>query len=448
MSPVSAKQILFGAYQAALNVADPQIALPNALEKVFPDGLQGKCLVIGAGKASASMADAFEKHALSHWPQLDVRGVVVTRYQHDLSDPLPNRKISVLQAAHPVPDQACVEASKEILKRIEELTKADHLIVLISGGGSSLLTLPVDGIELQEMQILTQALLKSGAPIEQMNVVRKHLSQIQGGNLARLAVSKGVEVHTFIISDVIGDQPADIASGPCAVDPSTYQDAMNILQKYQLDESQISPKILQHLRNGVLGKVPETLKEIDPEFTQIHNYVYATALQSLEMAAKYCDNFGIQPIVLGDRVSGESKEQALVQLDQIKEVLKNNPNQSFALISGGETTVTIPPNLSGRGGRCAEFLLALLDASKGIKHLYALAADTDGIDGSENNAGAYFDQDVLENAEKLGLDSQSYLKIHDSYGFFAQAEGLVMTGPTLTNVNDFRIVLINPKLNK
>jgi hydroxypyruvate reductase len=443
MSQVNAKQILFGAYQAALNVADPQIALPKALEKVFPDGLKGKCLVIGAGKASASMADAFEKHALSHWPKLDVSGVVVTRYHHDMPDPIPSRKISVLQAAHPVPDQACVEASKEILKRIEKLNKGDHLIVLISGGGSSLLTLPVAGIELSEMQILTQALLKSGAPIEQMNVVRKHLSQIQGGNLARLAVSKGVRVQAFIISDVIGDHPADIASGPCAVDPSTYQDAINVLHKYQLDETQISPKILQHLRNGVLGKVPETLKETDPELNQIDNYVYATAMQSLAMAAKYCDKFGIQTIILGDRVSGESKEQAIVQLNQIKELLKNNPNQSFALISGGETTVTIPPNLSGRGGRCAEFLLALLDAGKGMKHLFALAADTDGIDGSENNAGAYFDQDVLEKVDKLNLDSQYYLKIHDSYGFFSQAEGLVMTGPTLSNVNDFRILLIN-----
>ena len=445
MSQVSAKQILFGAYQAALNVADPQIALPKALEKAFPDGLQGTCLVIGAGKASASMADAFEKYALSHWPLLDVSGVVVTRYQHDLSDPLPNRQISVLQAAHPVPDQACVVASKEILKRIEKLNTSNHLIVLISGGGSSLLTLPVDGIELQEMQTLTQAMLKSGAPIEQMNVVRKHLSQIQGGNLARLAVSKGVKVYAFIISDVIGDEPADIASGPCAVDPSTYQDAIHILQTYQLDESKISPKILEHLRAGALGNVPETLKETDLEVTQIENNVYATAMQSLAMAAKYCDSFGIQTIVLGDRISGESKEQAFIQLNQIKELQNRNPNQAIALISGGETTVTIPPNVNGRGGRCAEFLLALLDASKGIDNLSALAADTDGIDGSENNAGAYFDQDVIKKAKELGLDSQYYLKIHDSYGFFAQAEGLVMTGPTLTNVNDFRILLINPK---
>ncbi len=448
MSQISAKQLLFGAYQAALNVADPQIALPKALEKVFPDGLKGKCLVIGAGKASASMADAFEKHALSHWPQLDVSGVVVTRYQHDLSNPLPFRKISVLQAAHPVPDQACVEASEEILKCVEKLNTGDHLIVLISGGGSSLLTLPVAGIELSEMQTLTQALLKSGAPIEQMNVVRKHLSQIQGGNLARLAVSKGVKVQAFIISDVIGDHPADIASGPCAADPSTYQDAINILQQYQLDESQISPKILEHLRNGVLGKVPETLKETDLELTQIDNYVYATAMQSLAMAANYCHELGIQTIVLGDRVSGESKEQALVQLNQMKELLKNNPNQAIALISGGETTVTIPSHMTGRGGRCAEFLLALLDASKGIPHFSALAADTDGIDGSENNAGAYFDQDILKKVEELGLDSQYYLKIHDSFGFFAQVDGLVMTGPTLTNVNDFRILLINFKSNK
>ncbi len=445
MKLASAKQVLFGAYQAALNVADPQIALPQALKKSFPNGLSGNCLVIGAGKAAASMADAFEKHAQSHWPDLQFRGVVVTRYEHDVATPLPNRKIIVRQAAHPVPDQACITASTEMLKCVQELKPEDHFIVLISGGGSSLLTLPVDGIELTDMQVLTQALLRSGAPIEQMNVVRKHLSQIQGGNLARLAVSRGVKVHAFIISDVIGDQPADIASGPCAVDPSTYLDAIHILQKYQLDESQISPKILKHLSDGVEGKIPETLKKNDPEVLHIHNEVYATAMQSLHSAAKFCEAQGIQAIVLGDQISGESKEQAVVQLQQIQEFLKSKPDQAVALISGGETTVTIPSHIKGRGGRCAEFLLALLDASKDRKCFAALAADTDGIDGSENNAGAYFDDEVLGRTKELGLDSQYYLTIHDSYGFFAQVGGLVMTGPTLTNVNDFRILLMNFK---
>lgn len=442
---ISAKQVLFGAYQAALNVADPQISLPQALNNSFLNGLSGRCLVIGAGKASASMADAFEKYAQVHWPNLEYGGVVVTRYGHDVVTPLPNRKVMVRQAAHPVPDQACIAASSEILKCVQNLQPGDHLVVLISGGGSSLLTLPVEGIELEDMQRLTQALLRSGAPIEQMNVVRKHLSQIQGGNLARLAVSKGVKVNTFIISDVIGDQPADIASGPCAVDPSTYLDALHILQEYQLDESQISPKILQHLRVGAAGNIKETLKEDDPEVLDIHNEVYATAMQSLHSAAKFCEQLGINAIVLGDQVSGESKEQALVQLQQMKELLKSNPDQAFALISGGETTVTIPPHIKGRGGRCAEFLLALLDASKDQKGFAALAADTDGIDGSENNAGAYFDTFVVETANALGLDTKHYLKIHDSYGFFAQAGGLVMTGPTLTNVNDFRILLMNFK---
>ncbi len=445
MQATSAKQVLFGAYQAALDVADPQIALPKALNDMFPNGLSGNCIVVGAGKASASMADAFEKHVKSHWPDLKYSGVVVTRYEHDVAPPLPNRKIIVRQAAHPVPDQACIHASKEILNCVEALEKDDHLIVLISGGGSSLLTLPVDGLELEDMQRLTQALLRSGAPIEQMNVVRKHLSKIQGGNLARLAVSKGVKVNTLIISDVIGDQPADIASGPCAVDPSTYLDAINILQKYQLDESQISPNILKHLADGLSGEVKETLKDHDVEASNITNEVYATAKQSLLSAAKFCEQNGIHAIVLGDEISGESKEQALIQLEQIQEVLKTKPSQPIALISGGETTVTIPSDIKGRGGRCAEFLLALLDASKGLNNISALAADTDGIDGSENNAGAYFDTEVLIRAEELGLDSQNYLKMHDSFGYFAQAGGLVMTGPTLTNVNDFRILLINFK---
>jgi hydroxypyruvate reductase len=249
----------------------------------------------------------------------------------------------------------------------------------------------------------------------------------------------------LIISDVIGDQPADIASGPCAVDPSTYLDAINILQKYQLDESQISPNILKHLADGLSGVVKETLKAHDVEASNITNEVYATAKQSLLSAAKFCEQNGIHAIVLGDEISGESKEQALIQLEQIQEVLKTKPSQPIALISGGETTVTIPSDIKGRGGRCAEFLLALLDASKGLKDFSALAADTDGIDGSENNAGAYFDTEVLIRAEELGLDSQNHLKMHDAFGYFAQAGGLVMTGPTLTNVNDFRILLINFK---
>jgi hydroxypyruvate reductase len=440
---MNAKEILFGAYQAALNVADPQVALPDALLAAFPQGLVGNCLVIGAGKASASMADTFEKFANQYWPSLNYRGMVVTRYDHDVAKPLVNRKITVRQAAHPVPDQACLDASQQMLTLVDTLKPGEHLIVLLSGGGSSLLTLPVPGIDLLAIKNLTSMLLKSGTPIDQMNIIRKHISQIQGGNLARKAVAKGVKVHTFIISDVVGDQPADIASGPCAIDPSTYQEALEILERFQLGSDQIDTAIFEHLQAGAQGLVPETLKASDPEVSSIQNYVYATASQSLAMAAEFCKHNNIEPIILGDKITGEASLQAMEQVSFIKNILKKKNQQPIAILSGGETTVTIPHSMKGRGGRCAEFLLALYDATQDLDCLCGLAADTDGIDGTENNAGAYFDATIIAKIHELKLNSQSFLKSHDSYGFFQKVDGLVVTGPTLTNVNDFRILLLN-----
>lgn len=445
---LSDKEILLGAYQAALSVADPQKSLPAVLHRTFPIPLTGRLVVVGAGKASASMADALERYAIKHWPNLNIQGVVVTRYHHDVANPLATRKIKVLQAAHPVPDQACIGASLEILQWIESLSPQDHLLVLISGGGSSLLTLPVAGISLEDIQVLTDALLRSGAPIEQMNIVRKHLSQIQGGNLARKAIAKGVKVHSLIISDVIGDQPSDIASGPCAVDDSTYQDALEILRQYQLYEPNIPSTIIEHLKAGVLGNIPETLKSSDEEVASIYQEVFASSLQSLHAAKLYCEQLGIKTVVLGDDIQGESKEQAKIQYHQIVEMAKEHPGQSIAMISGGETTVTIPQGLRGRGGRCSEFLLALLEESKEVTSLSALAADTDGIDGSEDNAGAYFDTVIRRTAKVLNIDGKGYLEKHDAYGFFQKLDALVITGPTLTNVNDFRILLWNLKQSK
>ena len=406
----TSRALLHGAFQAALQAADPSYAIPKVLKQLFPQGIRGRCIVIGAGKASASMADALEKYALTHWPQAILSGLVITRYGHDVQRPLPDRKILVCEAAHPVPDEAGLQATKNLLHIVQALQKDDQLLVLISGGGSSLLTLPVAEISMSDLKSLTQELLRSGAPIEAMNIVRKHISAIQGGNLGRLAVRAGAKVDALIISDVTGDQPGDIASGPCAVDDSTFQDALNILDRYQIGPGVVPASILDYLKKGTMGQAPETLKR------------------------------------------DEAAQVARDQLEIVRGYVEQNKNKDFAdrpgnfrrqvFISGGETTVTIPQGVVGRGGRCSEFLLALYAHSKDLAGLSALAADTDGIDGSEENAGAYFDQEIIHHANTLQLDEKTYLDAHDAYGFFLEVGGLVHTGPTLTNINDFRILML------
>lgn len=253
--------ILKNAFSAALAVADPRKIVSHYLNQIFPSGTQpkGRCLVVGAGKASASMASAMEDFAKEHWPEVAIAGLVLTRYGHHS----PTNHIRIIEAGHPVPDQAGMDGAKEIYRLVSELNQGDVLIALISGGGSSLLTLPQAGISIEDMRRTTEALLRSGAPIEEMNVVRKHLSAIQGGNLARLAISRGARVEALLISDVTGDAPSDIASGPCAPDKSSYQDALNILAKYRLGSDVIPVAVLNHLARGNAGEIPETLKEND-----------------------------------------------------------------------------------------------------------------------------------------------------------------------------------------
>jgi len=316
------------------------------------------------------------------------------------------------------------------------------LIALVSGGGSSLLTLPQEGISIDDMRKTTEALLRSGAPIEEMNIVRKHLSAILGGNLARVAIAHGARVEALLISDVTGDSPADIASGPCAADYSTYQDALAIFEKYRLGVDEIPASVLNHLAQGLAGKKPETLKDADLVNAQVANHVIATAYKSLEAAADYVRSQGYEPIVLGDTITGEAQEVGRAQADLAREYLAKG-GKPLAIISGGECTVTIPAGIKGRGGRCSEYLLSLFSASKDLPHLAALAADTDGIDGSEKNAGAWFTGDVRKSSLAKGITPEPFLLAHDCYGFFAELGALVETGPTLTNVNDFRIILLN-----
>jgi hydroxypyruvate reductase len=432
--------ILKNAFAAALVVADPKNIVPECLAKIFPQGSEpkGRCLVVGAGKASASMATALESHAKIHWPNAILGGVVLTRYGHHS----PTSHIQIIEAGHPVPDQAGMDGAKEIYRLVSELNPGDILIALISGGGSSLLTLPQAGISIEDMRKTTEALLRSGAPIEEMNVVRKHLSAIQGGNLARLAIARGARVEALLISDVTGDAPADIASGPCAPDYSTYQDALNVLTKYYLGPDSIPGSVLSHLQRGVAGEVPETLKEADLKNTAVSNHVIATAYKSLEAAADYVRTQGYEPIILGDTITGEAQDVGVEQASLARQHLLAKTNAPIALISGGECTVTIPNGIKGRGGRCSEYLLSLFAASIDIPNISALAADTDGIDGSEKNAGAWFTPEIRQAANMQGLIPSQYLDRHDCYDFFAQLDALVETGPTLTNVNDFRIILL------
>jgi hydroxypyruvate reductase len=433
--------ILKNAFSAAVAVANPQLIVPQYLAKIFPIGREpkGRCVIVGAGKASASMASALETYAKEHWLQVNLEGVVLTRYGHSS----PTSHIQIIEAGHPVPDQAGMDGAKEIFRLVSELQAGDILIALISGGGSSLLTLPQVGISIEDMRKTTEALLRSGAPIEEMNVVRKHLSAILGGNLARLAMARGARVEALLISDVTGDSPADIASGPCAPDYSTYQDALTILSKHRLGEGTIPSSVLLHLNRGLAGEVPETLKVGDLQNVQVNNHVIATAYKSLEAAADYVRTQGYEPVILGDTITGEAQDVGATQAVMAREYLTMSADKSLALISGGECTVTIPVDLKGRGGRCSEYLLALLAASADLPKIAALAADTDGIDGSEKNAGAWFTPAIRQAAQAQGLLPTQYLVSHDCYGFFAQLDALVETGPTLTNVNDFRIILLN-----
>lgn len=445
LPPLNQRMLLEGAFAAALAVADPKKIVPEYLAKIFPIHQEptGRCLVVGAGKASAAMASALEAYALAHWPKIAIDGVVLTRYGHQS----PTSHIKIVEAGHPVPDQAGMDGAAEILRLVNQLKPRDTLIALVSGGGSSLLTLPQAGISITDMRKTTEALLQCGAPIEEMNVVRKHLSAILGGNLARAALAKGARVEALLISDVTGDHPADIASGPCAADYSSYADALQILTKYKLNESKAPISVIEHLQKGHRGEIPETLKQTDIDTNQspVRNHVIATAHRSLEAAAEFCKQAGYTPIILGDTITGEARDVGLVHAGIAREFCQHPlwAKPPLALISGGECTVTIPAGSKGRGGRCSEFLLSLFTATPDLKTISALAADTDGIDGSEKNAGAWFTPEIRENAKTMQLQASQYQQEHDCYSFFAKLEALVHTGPTLTNVNDFRIILIN-----
>jgi hydroxypyruvate reductase len=423
---IDPRRLLLESYRAAVAAADPLEIVPSHL----PPPPRGRTLVIGAGKAAASMAAAVERH----WPRdAALSGLVITRYAHSL----PAKRIRVVEAGHPVPDESGEAAAREILAQVRGLGEDDLLLALVSGGGSSLLSLPAGKVGMADLKEVTRQLLMCGAAIQEINVVRKHLSAIQGG---RLAAACRAPILALVISDVTGDDPTHIASGPCAPDPSTYGDAIGILGKYSVDPP-LSVKL--HLESGARSAIAETPKPGDPVFAHTENRVIATAHRSLEAAAEVFRAHGIAPAILGDSITGEAREVGKVMAALAREIRTYGTpfRPPVALISGGECTVTVRA-AKGRGGRCSEFLLSLGIELEGLDAVHAIAADTDGIDGSEDNAGALLAPDALARAADRGLSAKSLLAENDAWGFFSALGDLVVTGPTLTNVNDYRAILL------
>ena len=422
MTAPDPKQLLRQLFDAALAAADPAAVVPPHL----PPPPKGRTLVLGAGKAAAAMAKAVE----DNWPG-PLGGLVVTRYGHGL----PCEKIEVVEAAHPVPDAAGRAAAGRILELAQGLGADDLLLCLVSGGGSALLALPAPGLTLEDKQSVNAALLKCGAPIDEMNCLRKHLSGIKGGRLA--AAAAPAQVVTLLISDVPGDDPAVIASGPTVPDPTSFADARAILAKYDIAAPD---RVRAHLEAGA----EETPKPGDPRLAGNETVLVSRPQDSLEAAAEVARAAGITPVILGDSLEGEAREVAKVMSGIARQVVAyGQPAPApCVLLSGGETTVTLRGR--GRGGRNAEFLLALAVALAGTPGITALACDTDGIDGSEDNAGALLAPDSLARAAAAGLDAKARLADNDGYGFFDGLGDLIVTGPTRTNVNDFRAIVIMP----
>ncbi|WP_107340039.1 glycerate kinase type-2 family protein [Agrobacterium pusense] len=415
----SARDALNRIFMTAVASADPS----KVLQQHLPSPPRGRCVVVGAGKASAAMAAALE----AAWPNVDLSGVVVTRYGHAV----PTGRIEIIEASHPVPDDRSAEAARRILAAVEGLTADDMVIALISGGGSALMVSPAEGMTLADKMAVNRALLASGATISEMNAVRKHLSRIKGGRLALAA--KPARVVSLLISDVPGDDPSEIASGPTVADPSDIETVREIVSRYALDLPENVRKVLE--------KGEETPKAGD--IAEDIRLIAAPSL-ALQAAADEAVKLGLTPLILGDSLEGESRDVGAVMAGiAISARRKGLPLKGPAvLLSGGETTVTIGKGPAGKGGRNTEFLLSLALTLKGADGIWAIAGDSDGIDGVEDAAGAVVTPDTLARMRAAGVDPRQSLVSHDSYTAFRAAGDLVVTGPTLTNVNDIRAILI------
>ncbi len=413
-------QLMRAMFDAAVETAMPSNCIPAHM----PAPPKGRTIVVGAGKASAAMAQVFEKNW--HAP---LEGLVVTRYGHGAAC----KKIEIVEAAHPVPDDAGTHAAARLLKMLEGLSQDDLVVALISGGGSALLSLPAIGITVEEKRAVNKALLKSGAPIGEMNCLRKHLSAIKGGKLA--AAAYPARVITLVISDVPGDNLAAVASGPTVADPTTFAEARQIIAKYEID---VPASVTAHLA----AAQDETLKPDDIRLANTKAICIASPQKSLEAAAAIAKSAGYEPIILGDAIEGEAREVGIVMAGiAIQAKRFGQPSKTpCAIISGGETTVTVRGE--GAGGRNVEFLLSLAIKLNCAEGIHALAGDTDGVDGAREVAGAYITPTTLEKARKIKIDPWASLSNNDAHNFFQSINSQIITGPTLTNVNDFRVILI------
>jgi glycerate 2-kinase len=419
-SPAAPRSLLLQMFHAAIASAQPALCVPPHL----PAPPRGRLMVIGAGKASAAMAQAVE----AHWPG-SLSGLVVTRYGYAV----PCRRIEIVEAAHPVPDAAGMHAAQRMLDLVRGLSEDDLVLCLISGGGSALLPLPAQGLTLEQKQQVGRALLNCGATISEMNCVRRHLSAIKGGRLA--AACHPAQVLTLLISDVPGDAPMDIASGPTVADPTTCADALSILRRYAIEVPDTVLKLLESGRG-------ESVKPGDPRLARATVRMIAAPQLALEAAAAVARRAGFAAHILSDALEGEARDVGQVLAGIAVQVAERGQpvTPPCVLLSGGETTVTVRGN--GRGGRNVEFLLALAIALGGHPRIYALAGDTDGVDGQEEIAGAGIAPDSLARAWNLGLRPRDVLADNDAHSFFTALGDSVITGPTLTNVNDFRAILI------
>ena len=389
----------------------------RCLEGVLPPPVAGRTVVVGAGKAASAMAAIVE----SRWSG-PLEGIVVTPYGHSAD----TRRIETVEASHPVPDEAGLDAARRILDLVRGLDAGDRVLALISGGGSSLLVAPAPGLTLADKRAVNEGLLRSGAAIDEMNCVRKHLSAIKGGRLG--AACHPARLVSLLISDVPGDDPAVIGSGPTVPDPTTFADALAVLQKYGIAEP---ASLIRHLESGA----DETPKQGDPRLADAETRIVATPAMALAAAAEAAREAGCEPVILGDALEGEARALAREHAQRARDAAPGT-----VLLSGGEATVTVTG--AGRGGPNAEYALALASALDGAPGIFAIACDTDGIDGTEDNAGALVTPDTLARARAAGEDAAARLAANDAYGFFAGIGDLVMTGPTLTNVNDFRAILV------
>ncbi len=417
-----ARVMLRHLFDTAIATADPLKVLAGHLP---PKPAGGRCIVVGGGKSAAVMAAALE----AAWPDVELEGTVVTRYGHAV----PTKRIEVIEASHPVPDANSQRGARRLLERVRNLTENDLVIALMSGGASALLALPAPGLTLDDKQAINRALLASGANISEMNAVRKHLSAIKGGRLA--AAAAPARVMTLAISDVPGDNPAVIGSGPTVPDPTTFADARSLIARFGIVPS---PAIVARL----VGGADETPKPGSLPHCEFH--MIATPMMALRAAANAARGMGVTPVILGDALEGEAREMGVVLAGITRSVRDHNEPvaRPAVLLSGGETTVTMGAGASGRGGRNTTFLLGLALALDGAAGTWAIAGDTDGIDGMDDIAGAILAPDTLARLRAKGHDPRAMLAAHDSHGFFDAVGDAIRIGPTLTNVNDFRAILI------